>query len=363
MALTLHLLQGVALLPSQGTALCRRMGSVRARFEPGLIFRPLRPGALWLAATGLPFEVGPRSLVACGALDRFGRRAAPAPPRRVSLSDAVEVRRRGPVVLVDGVPFVRAASASEAERLGALIRALARAPADARVPTARAELDAGLDASALAAALSRALRVTLAARALCDLYAGVVLLAVPAVAMGSGLGWDVTWEHVLPALGVLHPLTWLTCLVSETVLGPLPDRFERMATAALYPPALLRVPAELVEGRLAGFHPLAAVHLLLAEPERTRAERRLLGRAVHPRWMRRGLDAGDAAAFRGVRLDRLLRFLERQGVHGASLLEPPPAPDPVAARFCPVCLDDFREGYGSCPDCSVATVAYRRSPD
>jgi hypothetical protein len=42
----------------------------------------------------------------------------------------------------------------------------------------------------------------------------------------------------------------------------------------------------------------------------------------------------------------------------AALLEPPPRPEPEAARFCPLCAAEYRDGFSTCTDCGVLLEAF-----
>ena len=189
-------------------------------------------------------------------------------------------------------------------------------------------------------ALDAARRDTWLLRVACQLYLLFMFAAMP-VAI-AWLGAEAAWFRALPVLGALQVGTLVALYATERRAVPPPARrIERWIGSALFPPALLRTPTELVAQRLAGFNPATAAAAILEEPAFVRILRTQIGR-----------HASD-----GETVASLLSLCEQVGFDRRRVL----APDrvgPDAASYCPLCLDEFLVERGHCQGCGVDSVAY-----
>ncbi len=310
----------------------------------------LRPSALCLVASRLPFRIDGDQLAAD---DPLGRHSGPPDRvvRRVSLRDPSAFEARRHRVWVDGRAFVDAPSKAIARHWTAVARDLADLAPEHRAAELESRLARALDGARAAARLHAARRHVRWLAPICDLYAIGLFAAIPALGLVVGAERAI-FLSAAPMLA-LHVAGVGLAFRAHRRLHPdwRGDRLEQTWMAALYPPALLRMPQRLVEDSVAGFHPLALARGLW--PEATWRE--ALVREVYrlARRARRDDSISEGCARERTILIHCAGFADESEVSA-----PRPRIDPTAASYCPVCLDDFRPGHDHCSPCGIETIAY-----
>ncbi|MEN8184265.1 MAG: hypothetical protein ABFS46_17200, partial [Myxococcota bacterium] len=349
--------QCVVYTPPEGLLVTGWLGALRARRGPCLRVASPFPSDLTLAPSALPFELANGRLYASSPLRRFGQLDPPEPSRWVDLQAARSTEASGTLVKVAGRGFVRASSNEQARSISQLISDLA----DSSSPEARldAHLEASLSRSRAEDAFEEARTATAWLRALCSGLLVAIFVAVPATALA--IDDDRAWLVLGPALGLLDLGALVALHRVHRRLRPeaVAERRELLIVCALYPPSLLRTPQVLVDGNLASFHPVVVAALLLGDGEQLALLRRELARLEHPPWRRLEGEMDTAARRRFLSRLRaaLLRLGEELGFPREALIEPENC-DPQAVSFCPLCFDDFREGYSRCDGCGLPTTPY-----
>jgi hypothetical protein len=345
--------QCAASLAPGAIALTRHAGRWTLRRGPGWCLLSPWPGDPGLVLEAPGFELGDGRVF---AVDPPARHAESAAERGVALDPEPRIERAGAVIRVGGGAFLRASSEGHAEeqerRLRAALREWREAPG--RLPR---EIEASLSLAELRRELGEVVRATRWLRALCQLYFLLVFAAPPLLAWR--LGADGGWLAALPAIGAVH-LTSVVALgfAQRRALPPSRRRRERLVGSALFPPALLRAPAELVAARLVAFHPATAAAALLGEDAFVRMLRSELGRLdLRAAGPPTGPAADGRAAWRrGVR-EGLLSLCEQRGIDRGHVLAPVRV-EPGAKSYCPVCLDEFLVVRAQCRGCGAASIAY-----
>jgi hypothetical protein len=181
-------------------------------------------------------------------------------------------------------------------------------------------------------------------------YGGLLLAVVP-VAMGA-LGSEAALYWLWPAVAAAHISTFGLLVVSARRVDLRHGRLELLLPALLYPPALLRARGDLLRSLLAHFHPGALAALVLPPDEARAFLRRELASQLHPRpgEIRGPIARGELAGLRDLLAQRELDEDE--------LLAPPTPRSASAARYCPVCLDEFTAEGEHCRLCDVALATY-----
>jgi hypothetical protein len=256
----------------------------------------------------------------------------------------------GSLVKVEGRRFVRAASAAHARQLGALLSAIVRAPERDRPELLASRLAASLSDEDLGRALERARASTRILGRFCNLYWLLLFAVTPALVLL--LGAEPALFRMAPVIGLAHLVSLVLLHRAQARIDPegRVERWEHFFVAALFPPALLRAPQSLVNQAMVSFHPLA---LAL----------RFRKREVWIEGLRRDLVRLERQAERSAQgqaeSEALLAFAKRHGVSRETLFVPRHREDPLAASYCPLCLDDFRPGFERCQGCGVETIAYQ----
>jgi hypothetical protein len=321
---------------------------------PGYRFLSPWPGARAWLTSGFAFELTPAAVHARAA-ESFGPLA-----RTLPFESAASIERRGARLFWNGAELLRASLEAEARALASAFVRLGATPLAERPRAIEAFLARALSSDACRATWREARAATRLLRWACD--AEFALAFVVAGALARPFGGEAAWLAILPALGLSHVAALAGLWLAERRLDtPRADRAGRFVVAALFPPALLRLPCELVTAQLATFHPatLAAVSLPRARSGRVlRAE---LGAAAHPYWRRHGRHDGEDLAARDAYAARLhagiARLAEEIGL-APEAIRPAPLPhEDAGPSYCPVCLDEYRPGFRACGECGVDTVA------
>jgi hypothetical protein len=216
-------------------------------------------------------------------------------------------------------------------------------PGDLGICLDQAALPGAFSVASFREALDRSRRRLLPLRLACEVYLLFAFVTVPVLV--AWLSGEVAWRLVLPVIGAIHASTLATLFLVERRLDPRPDgRLERWVGGALFPPALLRAPADLLAQRLAGFHGATAAAALLDEVAFVRVLRREVGRL--------GPDGGLR--------ESLLSLCDQLGIDRKRVTAPPRIA-PGARSYCPVCLDEFLVEKGRCYGCGADAIAYEES--
>ncbi len=223
-------------------------------------------------------------------------------------------------------------------------RVLSPWPGDLALVLERASSEHAFSLAEFRAALALARRDTRVLRACCEIYLIFVFAAMP-VAIGW-LGAEAAWLRALPLLAALQIGTLVALYAAERrAAAPPKRRVERWLSSALFPPALLRTPSELVAQRVASFHPATALAAVLDEPAFVRMLREELGRHAS--------DDRIGGA--------LLSLCEQRGVDRSRVLAPT-AIGSRAVSYCPICLDEFLVERARCLGCGVDSIPYPGTP-
>lgn len=333
----------VALLAWQGLARVPRGGAAFFRFF-GRTWIWREYGLTWLPPWGIePAFVLPGVELCVSATEVSAFDAARDVACRLPLESGLELSTQSNRILVGGTRWLRAASPEHAVQLAERIHRLAECEPEGRLSLAAEQEQAAFDAKA-AAGTAKQLHGALWLVGCIVTAEVLVLSAVPLFL--SGLGSEGGLRMVLPGLGVLHALAWFAMLFAELRLR-LPGKGERLAVAALYPPALLYAPSALSARALVGCHPLAVAPAISRERDWIPSLQRDLAEARRDQTVRRH--------------DSLRALADAAGVDTKLLDAEPERVSPIEARWCPVCRDAFRAGFGNCPDCRVPTQPFASS--
>lgn len=309
-----------------------------------------RPSTLGVVAMRMPFHLSQNglALVAHSDLSRGGSPSG-SRQRTVELDAGASFEEHGALVTAGGRPFVACASKAWARVWQRSARVLVEATAEGRVARWRAIVADSLDTAALEARLHDARRRTRWLGRTCDALALGAFVATPLI--GAALGAEAALVRAGPILALLAVVALL--LAGRAHRALLPEQRAARATlllqAALYPPALLRLCAQIVDDATVGAHPLAWLAVLgQRDAARTAWAREI---AVLER---RARIEPDQTGWLALCCETLRDARPRE-------LDPERAPsprDPDAESYCPVCLDEFRGGFGRCADCDCATTRY-----
>ncbi len=330
----------------------------RARQSDGPALLPLRPGRIAVLAAPLPFRIGDAGVASDVVLRRFGtRNLGEAASRAVGFDALKDVVARRSMLRVGGRPFARAASAEHAEAGAARLAALGLAtPAD-RIDAFVATDREAADVAAFQARVDGARRALRWLGTVCDAYIAALFVALP-IAIAT-LDETTALLASLPVLATLHGVALGLAWRAHRALRPdaRADRFETLLAATLFPPHLLRLPQRIFLAAMGAPAPVVAATALLAGDARLAFLRREV--AARTRDVQRS-DADDALGHSLCEraLADVLAIAAQVGIAEAELRRPPPRAEPHSAAYCPGCLAEYRAGFDTCADCSVALVAY-----
>jgi len=333
------------------------MGSAKL----GMIFgNPLPPLGRTLFCQAWPFSVSPDAIYGYTALTahpegRTGQSGRFWPFEQVRTVSAEEKN-----VLINGEKFCRALSAPHAASLASLIREMVRMlPGNREEAIARALRDA-LDTRTVAVRAESWREHERGLRWLANAVFVMVFAVCPLVAVGYGL-WS-TWPYLLAALlGLMIAIAVMLSRAHRVIHpGAGGDRVLSVALAATVPTITIRACDYLSRDLLAGFHPLAAAHALLAPGEFRRFARRILLDAREPiRPVCPSAEAGAAECeswYRARLREEMETFLSAQGIQPGDLAAPPAPRDAQSAGYCPRCEGQFTQPEGTCGNCGGIPV-------
>jgi hypothetical protein len=336
----------------------RPFGRWRAVSGPGWRLTHLFSDEAAVLANRLPLILDGEDLYARERPVRFGLSAPSSASARVrgpafTERDARSVEQRGHLVRVGGQLFHRSATRRGAAALACLLRDLAGASSQQVAARLRTEVGNALSVDEFE---SRRARLVDATRTLAWSTHVYRLLLVAGLPFATWLlGEEPGLLTAFPVLAMTHVFALFFMLRAHRKLfpGDGDQRFEDVATAAIYPPALLRAHANMRLEVLSCFHP--AVHAacrLVGEHRRTflRAELARLDLALE-------MDGSPVTA--SLERDALIEFLKGCGETRESLFKARLEPGgPSQGSYCPVCSSDYLRNSGRCIDCGATLIAY-----
>ncbi|MFO1513559.1 MAG: hypothetical protein U1F83_11685 [Verrucomicrobiota bacterium] len=325
---------------------------------------PLPPLGALFVANQFPLSLSPDGVLAFVATNvNPGWRPAQS-GRFVSWKDLREVRVRGKKVLVNGQPFLTAATSGLARQLGSeLKRLLAMKPAeraDAIVQLAKKSMDP----DAIAARRGEWRQHARPVRWLANLLVVYIFAVAPALIWH--FGFLLCWLWLL--LGLLT-LTFTTATLfarAHRALYPEAhdERFTHTLTIALAPTSAMRAHDALSRPLLETFHPLAVAKVSLKDEDFRRFARGLLLDLRQPALPLCPNEMPEAQSterfFRRTLLTVTEEFLTRGGVTPGELGHSPVPGDESSRAYCPRCEAQFTSVEGRCADCGgLPLVAFK----
>lgn len=348
--LALYAWQCAVRLPEGSALFGPRWAHPDARPQRGLQWLSPWPSRLGVTPTRMPFHVSSdgEALVAHIDASRGGSPAASS-GARVDLDDTIELEARGSKLIANGDALVASASKAQVRAWQEIAQFLARAPRAERERRWTEAFARTLDVDALELRLSEALHHTRWIGWICD---GILVLTLAVVPLlGTHLGAERILTLAWPGLLLLHLFAWVCAILATHRLDVTAFRLlvGDLMTALLYPPALLRLPALIVDGATAGFHPLAWSRTIGTDIEASRTWRRELA------WLEaRAKKSPDQAHWLLAARDAI-RLAQPDAFWA---MGPMPSIDPNAESYCPVCLDEFRSGFEVCEACETPTLRF-----
>ncbi len=352
----LYAWQCLVALPTAGLVLIPLAGACLAVRGPGIkAFSPW-PGSRTLVAGGYPFELGGAQVHTESPRHFLGGGSLVPDPRSRPLASAESWTARGTAIVHGTGVFLRTVSAAHASHLAAFLGKLAGTTPESRAEVVAAELDAAFDVEACRASFNEARRRTRVLRWTCNAYWLVVFGLLPVLLIFRD--GEAVWLALIPVILVLHVIGVGALLLASRRLAESPaDRFERVLVGALYPPALLRGSIDLVNDRLARFHPVTAAAPVLGKRDLRRLLQVVRAEYAHPVWRRHEPYPVPEEAEREAFLALLKTRVE--AVAGELEIDLQPVrQDASAATFCPLCLCEYRTGFDACAACGVPTQPF-----
>jgi hypothetical protein len=318
------------------------------------------PGRFAAVLDGIPFELTRGFVSARGALSLLSATAGMDEERVLPLG-ALAPEAVGARVRTRAGPLLRASSDVAAERCAGWLRELEQTPEAERAAAFHERWRRALDPAQVRASVERVRSYSRPHRGIASLSLACVVLAIPALAFGTGAGFDAAWDVAWPALLALHLAGWLALLVAERRLRA-PGAGLRLFRTLLYPPSLWRASFDQASAALGRHHSLAVAAALIGPDANEPLARRALAECTWPVFDRRGPATGpDLAERRAAASERcvlLQQLFAGAGLSAERLAAPPQPRTPHAASYCPVCQSEFVVGGWSCPDCRVEAKAF-----
>ena len=315
---------------------------------------PLPPFGEFIVARGLPFSLDADGLVTATTANLHPDGPAPHPIQHLTWEECARITVDGERLLRDHKVFWLADTASEAARLGSLLRAAAALPTpqrEARLETtAKGLLDVPTIRSRWESSQAALKPLRLVGSALWTTMFLLLPLAV------WRWGWTPPLWIGIPALflGSFWIARRLHQLHTQWFPEARDERFRIVLLAALSPVTAIRSAEVLTRPRFEEFHPAAVAMALLPRDSADAICAQLWRELRHPRLP---LPATDAATDRilGHWQERLLGAL-REAAHANGFNpdrweEPPRKSDPSHARFCPRCHSQSTAAATTCREC------------
>ncbi len=313
----------------------------------GLLLGNLLPTGSAVVAAPWPLAVSPSGVVAHAA-------SAPTPDGRATTSGRLvafaalrTVSADGATLLVNGEPFVTAASKTAAARWAGWLDELRALPEADRGAWIERALAAHCDATAAGEVVRACRRQTRWVRAFSTL-----LFAYCFGALGAAAFTDlpVPLRAAVPGYFALVAATFLALRVAA-------GRTDGHGWMVLVSPVdAFRAADLLTRPRLEVFHPLALGHVLATRAAHKAFARRVALDLAHPLPPPPlSPDAAAAAAWFAGRLsDAVGAAFRASGFDPAALAAPPAPDDRHSLGYCPRCHGQYTRAGGECPACGIS---------
>ncbi len=326
--------------------------------ERGLILsNPVPPLGTTLLAQAWPFSPAPEGVHGYAALTIHpeGRTREDGP--FVAWDDAHGVAADDKALRAGSAELGRADTDAGAGYWAGMLREWAKARPEDRAEALARALDRSLDR---AIALRRALDLDEAGR--WTRRIGIVLwlhlfVAVPAVVAAWGIvfTWPILAAVMLVLMWINAGLLWLAHARLYPADGG--DRAKAVFQAVVWPPAAIRAVDYLARPAMAGLHPLAVAHALLAADAFKAHARKVLLDArtpLRPECRSEDPRARAAEAWYRDRLKAALeKFVRSQGIDPDALCAAPAPKDGTSRSFCPRCDAQYTLRDGTCSTCGA----------
>lgn len=316
---------------------------------------PLPPLGTVLFCQQFPVSISPHALYAYSALclepgDRLRHSGQWWPWDKI---ETISTRNR--TVQINGTAFCQTSSTGTARFLSNWLRKIRSATPGDRPRLIRQWIQAMLAKDTIRARWQAFQAHNRTLRFLTNLAFVYLFIAVPC------LLWRHGWVHVGWWLlgGMLAQTTTIALLFHRAHRALFPqageERFKRVLTMLLAPPAALRAAELLGRPLLEHFHMLAVAGLLLP-PERFAAlGRQFLIDLHYPMLPICPSPNPERVAteqwFRNTLLASTEQFLQEAGLQPENVLSPPLPGEPANRSYCPRCNTQFLREGGTCLDC------------
>jgi hypothetical protein len=358
-----YVLQCLVYVPHNAVVFMGLRGLGRVRVFPGggLRLMNLWPSGLSVVASRLPLVISDRSVECTTSLYRSGLRSSTNTVRSVPITELTDVCLSGSVVKVGSRPFIRAVSQAHGYQLLSLLADVGRASPPERKRAVERAIRDSLTSSVLRERYRAARAAVRLLGLCCDTYALILFVGTPCLILLTLE--DPVLFYALPLLGALHLVTLAALYRAHRKLNKSEwtDLAELMIVCALFPPALLRTPQNLLNASITGFHPAAFAQLLLDRAGFLRFVQRELALL---RYSAHGVADPTAVEERDEVLDKgrlsiealaLEALAAESGFSWADLVAPHSSSDPQAASYCQLCGGEYLEGVTRCVQCQVPT--------
>jgi len=322
----------------------------------GFVFaHPLPPLGTILIGTQIPISISTDGVLAfvSAAANPAGRPAQDAKFLRFDQIQSVSVK--GKRVLLSGDVFVKAASTSLATKLARQVQDIAKLAPQKRAEAIASLIKDSLDTTMLEKRWEQFRSLTRNLRLLTNAVFALLFFAAPLLIWQ--FGFRVCWTGLLLCLLTLAVSTAISFRRAHKALYPDAEeqRFTQFLTVLLSPATTTRALDILSRPLLEDFHPVAIARTFCAEQEFRAFAQRALLELRHPAWPLCPNDDLLAKAaeesWRSVLLEVVEKFLKRNRLDPATLLQPPVGSDHTCLAYCPRCRAQFTTVTGVCDDC------------
>jgi hypothetical protein len=342
----------------------RHPGALAGNQRGGFILAPPLPplGTVFVAGQ-CPVSLSPEGVLAFVATNLHpGWRPAQS-GQFVPWDELRGVKTRGKKLLVNGTPFLVAASPGAARLWRHRFQQLANEPAARRGQSIAEILKQTFDTKLAAAHCEAFRKEAHAVRWFANLLLGYVFVVVPVAIWG--LGFKLAWLWLLLGLLTLTVTTATQFARAHRRLHPEAgdERFTHTLTIALAPASAMRAHDALSRPLLEAFHPLAAANVLLPAASFRALARRALRDVRQPALPTCPNPQAAAVAtelfFRAALRTTMEAFLKTHGIEPDELCRAPEPAEAASRAYCPRCETQFATAAARCADCGgLALVAF-----
>jgi hypothetical protein len=292
---------------------------------------------------------------------------ARAPTRFVPFDQLERLRSEGDLLHVNGRPFARMATASDARETAVWLRDLRDTPEDRRAAIIERRLKQSLDACDAVQLLKRYRRETVYLRVLCHVMLVYTFVGIPLIGMYAGLSG--TWRYVLAAFLAIWFSTIVEFYLAHRALyrEDAAARRERAALLLLTPLATIRACDYLARPIPGRTQPIGLALALLPRADADELAGRMLRHLTYPLPGESDGDDDDGGSDGALVMDwfrsrwraAVTEFLASHGVDLKACLAPPARDGDASIAFCPRCRLQVIFAEGNCPHCpGILVVAF-----